>query len=140
MEGPKTTPTPSLTSRSHRRPIILEVRLARTNSARDVRFQGFSRFSVGFTLIFHGFSTRFSPVQIREVPWVFRYLAVELAAMNVKMGVKVSNRARQAGVLPSSRPGSVSKSGVCTPPPPQTKSNTCFPVVAQKRQNPACSG
>ena len=40
VEGPKTTPTASRTSRSHRRPIILELRLARTNSARDFRGPG----------------------------------------------------------------------------------------------------
>eukprot|EP00930_Biecheleria_cincta_P034212 TRINITY_DN23660_c0_g1_i1.p1 TRINITY_DN23660_c0_g1~~TRINITY_DN23660_c0_g1_i1.p1 ORF type:complete len:1329 (-),score=222.44 TRINITY_DN23660_c0_g1_i1:64-3651(-) len=36
------------------------------------------------------------------IPWVFRYLACELAAMNVKMQVKVTDRARQASL--SSKP------------------------------------
>eukprot|EP00913_Durusdinium_trenchii_P009240 g8686.t1 len=36
--------------------------------------------------------------QTMPVPWVFRYLACELASMNVKMDVKLSDRAREVSI------------------------------------------
>merc|ERR1712187_1091753 len=36
------------------------------------------------------------------IPWVFRYLACEMASMNVKMKLRLADRARQASLAPPS--------------------------------------